>query len=355
MIQFQAPWVFLLIPLPALIWYFCPPDLREQRMALHVPFINRLETLGTSGAPSTKNHIGPWICLVLFWLCLITSAARPTWFGEPTPLTQSGRDLLLAVDISESMLNEDFGINGRRVDRLTAVKVVLSDFIQRRYQDRLGLILFGSQAYIQAPLTHDRQALKQLLLDANVGIAGTQTAIGDAIGLAIKRLDTEAANHRVLILLTDGSNTAGELSPIQGAELAKSADLKIYTIGIGQGRGMDVPTLQNVAERTGGQYFHAQDTKSLNEIYTLLDELEAVEVSEKTVRPQRSYLHLPLALALISLTFGLTRLLLAGLGSGLGSALGDNGAAAAPQTTSPRATTPSSTARFDNDRGARNV
>lgn len=311
MIQFQAPWVLILLPLPALIWYFCPPDLRDQRVALQVPFITRLQALGTAGVSKQSRRLGALSCALIFWLCLICSAARPTWFGDPVPLTQSGRDLLLAVDISESMLMDDFGINGRRVDRLTAVKVVLSDFIERRYQDRLGLILFGSQAYIQAPLTHDRNALKQLLLDASVGIAGTQTAIGDAIGLAIKRLDTEAANHRVLILLTDGSNTAGELSPLQGAELAKNAGLKIYTIGIGQrgrGAGIDETTLKAVAESTGGQYFQAQDTQSLNEIYRLLDELEAVDISEKTVRPQRSFLHYPLALALLSLTLGLAKL-----------------------------------------------
>lgn len=307
MIQFQSPWVFLLLPLPVLIWYCCPPDLREQRMALQVPFMNRLQGLGSQSAPSAKGHKSAWLCLVLFWLCLLISAARPTWFGEPTPLSQTGRDLLLAVDISESMLSEDFAINGRSTNRLTAVKVVLSDFIQRRYQDRLGLILFGTQAYIQAPLTHDRQALKQLLLDANVGIAGPQTAIGDAIGLAIKRLNTEAANHRVLILLTDGSNTAGELTPIQGAELAKSADLKIYTIGIGQGRGIDETTLRAVAERTGGLYFNAQNTKTLNEIYALLDDLEPVAVSEKTVRPQRSYLHYPLGIAFLCVMLGLTQ------------------------------------------------
>jgi Ca-activated chloride channel family protein len=234
----------------------------------------------------------------------VASAARPTWFDEPIPLTQSGRDLLLAVDVSESMLREDFVISNRRVDRLTAVKVVLSDFINRRYQDRLGLILFGSQAYIQAPLTHDRAALRQLLLDASVGIAGPQTAIGDAIGLAIKRLDTESAQHRVLILLTDGSNTAGEISPMQGAELAKNAGLKIYTIGIGQRRqgiGMDETTLKTVAERTGGQYFQAQDTATLNAIYALLDELEALDLAAKTVRPQRSFLHYTLAVAFFAL------------------------------------------------------
>jgi Ca-activated chloride channel family protein len=304
MIEFQAPWVWLLLPLPLLVWFFCPPDHREHRVALWVPFIDRLQAIGTNHRPNQPNRRKTWIYLAIFWIGLLCSAARPTWYGEPAPLTQSGRDLLLAVDVSESMLREDFIINGRRVDRLTAVKVVLSDFIERRYQDRLGLILFGSQAYVQAPLTHDRLALKQLLIDASVGIAGPKTAIGDAIGLSIKRLDTEDAQHRVLILLTDGSNTAGELSPLQGAELAKNAGLKIYTIGIGQsqrGGGIDVTTLKTVAERTGGRYFEAQNTDTLNAIYKLLDELEAIDITAKTVRPQRSFLHYPLALAAFAL------------------------------------------------------
>ena len=254
------------------------------------------------------------ILLVLAWILLVLATTRPQWVGEQLELPVSGRDLMLAVDLSGSMEVDDFEINGRNVDRLTATKFVARDFIERRKGDRLGLILFGRKAYLQTPLTFDRHTVNTLLMESAIGLAGRETAIGDAMGLAIKRLKDNQQDSRVLILLTDGANTAGEIEPIKAAELAQRYGLKIYTIGIGSdklvrrglfgrqfnpSRDLDEKTLTAIAEATGGQYFRARDTEELNEIYSRLDELEPVEVDSQTFRPVRALFMWPLAIALL--------------------------------------------------------
>jgi Ca-activated chloride channel family protein len=244
----------------------------------------------------------------------VSAAARPRWVGEQLELPVSGRDLMLAVDLSGSMEIEDFVIDGDAVDRLTATKYVASDFIARRNGDRLGLILFGRNAYLQTPLTFDLTTVRTLLLESVIGLAGKETAIGDAIGLAIKRLKDNDEQSRVLILLTDGANTAGEVTPLKAAELAATHGLKIYTIGIGAdemirrtlfgrqrvnpSRDLDEKTLRAIAEQTGGQYFRARDTAELERIYTQLDELEPVEAEQQTFRPVQALFVWPLAAAL---------------------------------------------------------
>ena len=240
---------------------------------------------------------------------------RPQWLGEPIEQAVSGRDLMLAVDLSGSMEEQDFMVEKKRVDRLTATKYVAGQFIQRRIGDRLGLILFGTQAYLQTPLTFDRATVTTLLNESAIGLAGESTAIGDAIGLAVKRLRKQQANSRVLVLLTDGANTAGEVTPLKAAELAADNNLKIYTIGIGAdemivrsffgsrkvnpSRDLDEKTLIAIAEKTGGRYFRARNTKELNQIYQLLDELEPVEKEKQYFRPKTELYHWPLAIAFI--------------------------------------------------------
>ena len=217
---------------------------------------------------------------------------------------------MLAVDISGSMEQTDMELNGRAVTRLLAVKKVLNDFLSRRGGDRVGLILFGSQAYLQAPLSFDLKTIETLLMESEIGLAGKSTAIGDAIGLGIKRLRKRPDDQRVLILLTDGANTAGAIEPLKAAELAQMEQLKIYTIGVGATemtvRGLfgsrrinpsadlDESTLTAIAEQTGGRYFRARNTAELDEIYRLIDELEPVEQDGEFWRPQRSLLHWPL-------------------------------------------------------------
>ncbi|MEJ2744018.1 MAG: VWA domain-containing protein, partial [Gammaproteobacteria bacterium] len=297
MITLTTPWLLLLLPLPWFVYRYLPPVQIGAQQGLRVPFLGRLTALPLT--ERTHPNYRPnslFTLLIMTWVLLILAAARPAWVGEPVALTATGRDLMLAVDVSESMQLHDFVYLKRRIDRLTAVKVVLSEFIKQRRNDRLGLILFGTQAYIQAPLTRDRQTIIDLLQESAIGIAGNRTAIGDAIGLTLKRLNTEKANNRVLILLTDGSNTAGELSPEQAAKLAQEAKLKIYTIGLGgpTRSGVDETTLRHIADTTGGQYFLAQDLNGLNAIYDQLDQLETSELAAQVVRPRKSLAHLPL-------------------------------------------------------------
>ena len=242
------------------------------------------------------------IALFLCWLCSLLALSRPQWVGDPVPLPASGRDLLLAVDISPSMRQRDMRIGGQIVNRLVAVKSVVGEFVTQREGDRLGLILFGEQAYLQTPLTFDRLTLQTLLNEAQLGFAGSNgTAIGDAIGLAVKRLEDRPKNHRVVILLTDGANNSGALEPIKAAQLASRAKVKIYTIGVGakNARGLDEQTLAEVAKITGGQFFRARNPAELDAIYQELNRLEPVDQEAETIRPTRSLYHLPLGIAFI--------------------------------------------------------
>jgi len=311
-LQFAWPWLFLALPLPWLARRLLPPAAPKAGAALRVPFLEEFDQ-GRRGPPRRLAACWPFWLGLLAWALLVTAAARPEWVGEPLELPMSGRDLLLAVDISGSMEEQDFEWKGRRIDRLTANKLIAGEFIQRREGDRLGLVLFGNQAYLQVPLTFDRETVRTLLNEATIGLAGKATAIGDAIGLAIKRLRDQQVAQRVLILLTDGANTAGEVLPLQAAELAAKNDLKIYTIGIGADRmlvsslfgqqvvnpstDLDEAALKAIADKTGGRYFRARDTEELNQIYRLLDELEPASREKKLFRPRRPLFPWPLGAA----------------------------------------------------------
>ena len=231
MIHVQWPWLLTCLPLPLLIRWLLPALNPVDQAALKVPFLEDFDQQQSQFV--TRQKKWPFFLATIAWCLLVIAATRPQWLGEPIEQAVSGRDLLLAVDLSGSMEEQDFVIKGQRVDRLTATKKVAGEFIQRRHGDRLGLILFGSQAYLQTPLTFDRKTVMTLLDESALGLAGQNTAIGDAIGLAVKRLRKQATESRVLILLTDGANTAGEVSPLKAAELAAQDGLKIYTIGIG--------------------------------------------------------------------------------------------------------------------------
>lgn len=313
MIQFEWVWTFLVLPLPLLVRYLMSPLQSTRDAALQTPFIDDFEGIGTQAGTGSRS----WLAFILAfaaWALLVTAAARPQWIGDPVELPVSGRDLMLAVDLSGSMDAEDFVLNGRAVDRLTATKAVAGEFIERRQGDRLGLILFGENAYLQTPLTFDRRTVRTLLDESAIGLAGQKTAIGDAIGLAVKRLKDNASESRVLILLTDGANTAGEITPARAAELAASHGLKIYTIGVGAdemivqsvfgqrrvnpSRDLDESTLRDIADKTGARYFRARDTVELQRIYSLLDELEPVEAEALSFRPTKALYYWPLAIAL---------------------------------------------------------
>jgi len=332
LIEFQWLWAFMALPLPILIYYIVPATTVKSSAALKVPFIKDFRSPSEFAYPKRQNLVVVTLGF-LAWCLLIIASARPQWFGEIIELPVSGRDLLLAVDLSGSMEIEDFVIKNRQVDRLTATKFVARDFIDRRVGDRLGLILFGRQAYLQTPLTFDRETVKTLLLESVIGLAGRETAIGDAIGLAIKRFrrmntdtngdpgiesdrisGTQIHTDKILILLTDGANTAGELEPLKAAKIAAQEGLKIYTIGVGAdemkvrsflgtrtvnpSKDLDEKTLSQIAELTGGKYFRAKNTKGLDIIYNLLDELEPIVQESLSFRPKKSLYPWPLGLAL---------------------------------------------------------
>jgi Ca-activated chloride channel family protein len=317
MIHFAWLWALLALPLPLLVRWLFPVCNPVEQAALKVPFLNDIAELQTQASLKTSSW-ALWLA-VSAWLLLVLACTRPQWLGDPIEQGISGRDLMMAVDLSRSMEAQDFILNKRPVDRLTAIKAIASDFINRRVSDRIGLILFGTQAYLQTPLTFDRKTVQTLLNEAVIGLAGDNTAIGDAIGLAVKRLKNQPDNSHVLILLTDGANTAGEVTPLKAAELAAANKLKIYTIGIGAdemlvpslfgnrkvnpSQDLDEKTLVKIAESTGGYYYRARNTDELNNIYMRLDELEPVEKDKQYFRPRTELYMYPLALALALVGF----------------------------------------------------
>jgi Ca-activated chloride channel family protein len=312
MLSWQWPVLFALLPIPLIVRWFTRSD-DASSSAIQVPFFDALQNLEQfQGSPQAGNWLKA-LLLWLLWASLITAVARPTWVGEPVNLPQDRRDLMLAVDISGSLEQQDMLINNRYTDRITAVKAVVGEFVEKRASDRLGLILFGQQAYLQTPLTFDSKTVNQQLQEAQIGFAGNNTAIGDSIGLAIKRLRGRPAESRVLILLTDGANTAGA-EPLQAATIAAEAKIRIHTVGVGAdemitrslfgrnqkvnpSRDLDEYTLKAIADQTGGQYFRARDPKELQKIYAEIDRLEPIP-EEQTFRPTRSLLHWPLSAAL---------------------------------------------------------
>jgi Ca-activated chloride channel homolog len=313
MIHLEWPWLFLALPLPLLVRWLLPAKMTVEQAALKVPFLDDFSDAQTKSlSPQNK---WPLLLASIAWILLVIACTRPQWLGEPMEQAVSGRDLMMAVDLSGSMEVQDFLINKRPVDRLTAIKYVATDFINRRVGDRIGLILFGSQAYLQTPLTFDRKTVMTLLNESVIGLAGDNTAIGDAIGLAIKRLKNQPDNSRVLILLTDGANTAGEVAPLKAAELAAANHLKVYTIGVGADEmivrsffgsrkvnpstDLDENTMVKIAETTGGRYFRARNSEELNNIYLLLDKLEPVEKDKQFFRPRSDLFYLPLSIALL--------------------------------------------------------
>jgi len=322
-LEFAWPWLLITLPLPLLVALSLPRAQASPPAALRVPFYAALtQSLARPARHRSRLYV---LLAAIAWLFLVLAAARPQWIGETLHLPVSGRSLMLAVDISGSMQTEDMLIDGHQVMRLTAVKHVAADFIGQRTGDQLGLILFGDQAYLQAPLTFDRHTVSTLLDEAAIGLAGKSTAIGDAIGLAIKRLREQPQQNRVLILLTDGANTAGSVEPLKAADLAASEAVRIYTIGIGAdsmlvrtpfgtrrvaSSDLDEATLQAIADKTGGRYFRARDTESLQEIYALLDAMEPVSEDDQSYRPVDELYAWPLGGAL------LISLLLALLASG---------------------------------------
>jgi Ca-activated chloride channel family protein len=315
-------WVLAALPLPWLVRRFLKGGALDREAALKVPAPAEFADLAGLRAPVGQSRLR-LAALTAIWMLAVIAAARPQYVGDPVALPMTGRDLLLSVDLSGSMEEQDFQLQGQWVDRLTALKSVAKDFIERRVGDRIGLILFGREAYLQTPLTFDRKTVQTLLDEAVIGLAGKETAIGDSIGLAIRTLDDAGveAGRRVLILLTDGANTAGAVDPVKAADLAAQRKMVIYTVGIGAdaltvrslfglrqinpSADLDEATLTAIAQKTGGRYFRARDTEEFAQIYNILDQLEPAESDEEGFRPVAELFYWPLGVALaIALALG---------------------------------------------------
>jgi Ca-activated chloride channel family protein len=303
MFHLAWPWMVLFLPLPWLLRRLLP-EANLQGSALFLPFAASVERAPVLMAYSKNRSL----LFALVWAALVAASMRPQWLGDPLPVPTTGRQLLLAVDVSGSMATRDMTNNA---SRLAVVKRVAGDFIRDRRGDQVGLILFGTQPYLQAPLTADLGTVSQFLNEAVIGVAGMQTAIGDAIGLALKRLqDVKGHSKMVLILLTDGGNDAGMMDPIAAAKMAAKAGLRIYTIGVGaevhQGffgvsgnTDLDEDTLKSIAKITGGEYFRATDMDALQQVYDRIDKLEPARGREQWYRPHSEWYVWPLALALL--------------------------------------------------------
>jgi Ca-activated chloride channel family protein len=313
MLQFSYPWAFLLLPLPLLIFILAPKYL-EPRLAVRVPFMDLLHRLtggqsGEGSAPSRRSALQKFQ-LAVGWLALVTALARPTWMDQPMVRELPMRDLLIALDLSGSMETADFtDESGATSDRLTAAKQVLDQFLSRREGDRVGLIFFGSAAFVQAPFTGDLDVVRELLGEAQVRMLGPRTMLGDAIGVAIQLFERSKVEERVLIVLTDGNDTGSMVPPLRAAEIARDNGVTIYTIAMGDPeaageQALDEVTLQAVADKTGGEYFHADDRAELDRIYQALDQMNPKQVESLSYRPERELYFWPLGIAiLLSLLF----------------------------------------------------
>lgn len=308
MITLEWIWALLLLPLPLVVRWLVPAAKPRRAGALKVPFYREMRRAGllTEGA---RRRLWRLLAMTLIWVLLVIAAARPAFVGAPIALPVEGRDVMLAVDLSLSMSRQDLLDNGLPSDRLSVVKRVADNFIAGREGDRVGLILFSSRAYVQAPLTFDRNVVRELLRTATIGMTGAETAIGDAITLAVKALKSRPEEQRLLVLLTDGANTAGVIDPIQAADVARAEHVKIYTIGVGADAlpsrlanptaDIDEATLTRIAQMTGGQYFRARDTEGLAAIYRAIDRMEPSAGEPQYFSPRVSLFYWPLGAALV--------------------------------------------------------
>jgi Ca-activated chloride channel family protein len=307
-LEFAYPIALLALPLPLFVWWLLPPH-REKVSALRIPFF--AETIAAAGVDAQSGAMilrRRWIqriASILVWTLLVVGLAKPQLIGEPIIRTEAARDVMLAIDLSASMDYKDFpDENGTMSRRLDGVQRVVDQFVAERSDDRVGLIVFGDKAYLQLPFTRDLKSARALVDLMDVGMAGPRTAIGDAIGLAIKNFESSELDDRLLILLTDGNDTASKMTPINAAAIAAENDITIYTIGVGDTEAsgedqVDFEALEAVASRTGGAFFEATDVNSLQQVYARIDQLAVADVKITEWRPRTSLLQWPAGAALI--------------------------------------------------------
>jgi Ca-activated chloride channel family protein len=305
-LEFAYPWALAALPLPLLVWWLLPPQ-REKVSALRIPFFGGIVAAAgaepRAGAVVIRRRWLQMLTAALVWILLVAGLARPEWVGEPIVRSEAARDVMLAIDLSGSMDYRDFpGADGVNVSRFTAVQRVVGRFIAERESDRVGLIVFGSKPYLQLPFTRDLDTAQALVELMDVGMAGPQTALGDSIGLAIRSFETSEVDDRILILLTDGNDTASRMTPINAADIARLNGVEIYTIGIGNAEAsgedrVDFDVLTKISARTGGQFFSAEDETALEQVYRRIDATAAADVRTQSWRPRTSLLHWPVGAA----------------------------------------------------------
>ena len=326
MLTFGHPWLFLALPLPLLLRWLLPAY-GEQRPAVRLPFFNMLtrssDAKSAQGAVVRRRSVIQALLFILIWCAVVTALARPQWLEPPVVRELPTRDLLLAVDLSGSMEAEDFkNAQGETVDRLTAVKEVLDEFLSRRKGDRVGLLVFGTAAFVQVPFTQDLEVSRQLLNETEVRMAGPKTAFGDAIGLGISLFERSEVEQRVMIVQTDGNDTGSKVPPHEAARIAADKGIVIHTVAIGDPSTvgedkLDEEALKQVAEITEGEYFFAGDREQLEGIYAELDRLETRKVETVSYHPRIDLFHWPLALiAVLFLSYHLVILVVSGRKNG---------------------------------------
>ena len=303
MTNVEYPWFLTLIILPLVVYWIIPRASPDKQLALKTPFFEQIKSqLPIAGSSNFKRANYFKYLLTMIWALLIVSGTGLQWMGKPINLPQSGRDLMMAIDLSGSMAIEDMKkADGTTESRFDLVMRVANEFLDTRKGDRVGLILFGTKAYLQTPLSFDIPTVKKMLNDASIALPGPQTAIGDGIGLAIKKLMQYPSQSKALVLFTDGENNSGALQPLQAAEIAKQNGIKVYTIGLGGGQmviktafgqrlvntseDLDTHVLKQIADMTGGKFFRAQNSSDLKEVYKAIDKMEPVESDKTVVRP----------------------------------------------------------------------
>jgi Ca-activated chloride channel family protein len=320
MLSVAYPWLALLLPAPLAIHWLLPAY-KTRRTAVRVPFFGELVRLSgaTPREGASVGRRGTWrvLALVACWVLATAALIRPQWVLPPVHQERPARDLLLLVDLSGSMETEDFtDASGKKVNRLTAVKQVLDDFLTRRQGDRVGIVVFGNAPFALVPFTTDLDLARRLLAEMQVGMAGPRTVLGDAIGLGINLFGATTAPAKTIIALTDGNDTASRVPPAEAARVAHDKDIVIHTIAVGDPTAageekLDEAALKAVADLTGGGYYRALDRRQLAEIYARIDAVEARKVDTVSFQPKVELFWLPLAgltvLPMIALALQLLR------------------------------------------------
>lgn len=309
MFEFSYPWVFILLILPSIIhklpWYYM-----ANRSALRISFKEDIDAVTQTQSTTngvSRASLAQKVILGLLYLLVVTALAKPQYIGDPLNKEISQREVLIAVDLSGSMATKDFkDKNGTAIDRLEAVKMVLGDFFNARQGEKIGLILFGNAAFVQAPFTQDLGALEHLLSELRIGMAGPQTAMGDSIGLAVKLFGDSNVTDRMLIVMSDGDDTGSKVPPVTAAKLAEKNAVSIFPVAIGDPENagehpIDTQTLKEIAKTTGGKFYYAWNTEELSDIYTQIDKLKPKEVKVVTHRPKFDLFFYPLMMVFLLL------------------------------------------------------